>query len=127
MITASKISQALRESLFSDEEAANKDFVEQHVVKVEGIIRNYGFHKEKLETHRDVIVEAVKQLDPNFINNGYTFLNLPFDKDGNQWGEQTNAEELYVMAAGLGIAEFCLPRDMWAILPGAVPYVNFKI
>jgi len=35
-------------------------------------------------------------------------------------------EELYFLAASIGLAEFNMPRDYWHALPGGMPYVVFN-
>jgi hypothetical protein len=32
-------------------------------------------------------------------------------------------EALVALGVGLGMAQFQMPREMWSVLPGGVPYV----
>jgi hypothetical protein len=53
-------------------------------------------------------------------------LQIPFDKNDKQWGEHKEAEELYVLASGLGMAEPVVKnRGLWDMFPGRVPYIVF--
>lgn len=98
-------------------------------IKVEGIINTYAFNKEKLEDHRPEIVSWIEQLPNEFLidgGGGWSFLNLCMRKDGVQWtGLHWVQEQFMCMAIGLGLAQIQLPREMWVILPGSVPYVVF--
>lgn len=114
------VENTFRECLFKDGEETTG------CVKVEGLVRNFGFHPQRLEEHRNLIVSLLEQLPPEF-KQGYTFLNICMTKDGNQWtGEQTVCELLVCMAIGLKLMEYCMPRELWPILPGGVPYVIVK-
>lgn len=124
VVNASNMSElvrtAFRESLFKEGEDTTS------CVKVEGLVRNFGFHPQRLEEHRELVVTLLEQLPPEF-KQGYTFLNICMTKDGEQWtGEQPVCELLVCMAIGLKLMEYCMPRDLWFILPGGVPYVMVK-
>ena len=123
-LTSSNVNKIFMDSLYTEaEQKAGID--ESKAVKVEGIVTNVGFNPERLLSHLKEVRELVDQLPEEFLNNGWSFLNLPTTRTGEQWGEQRNAEQLYLLAAGLGIATFLLPREMWKVLPGSVPYINF--
>ena len=48
-------------------------------------------------------------------------------KDGAQWtGFQLRMEQLMVMAIGLDIMAYLMPKEMWKVLPGGVPYIIVK-
>lgn len=96
-------------------------------IKVEGIVTNFVLMADKVENHAQEIKEMLDQLQPEFNidgGGGYTFLNMPFDRFGKQWGEQLNAQELMVLGIASGWASYLIPkRDMWRAFPGGVPYV----
>ncbi len=120
MIKFDEIEEALKDSFADSEENPN-------LIKVEATINVYGLDKEKLETHREFVIETLKQLPPEFMKTtggGWSLMNMVADKDGNQWGEQYMADALYVLANGLGLAAFTLPRAMWEALPGGMPYIT---
>lgn len=124
MISAKEIRDIATECFFKKEEMENGKPVVDPVI-VEGIVRNYGFHPDRLKAKALRLKEIIQELNPSFYE-GWSFLNLPFDKDGAQWGEQPDAEMLYCLCAGNDLAKYCFSRDMWDALPGGVPYIIFN-
>lgn len=119
MIDYSKVQSAIRDSLAGTEDNPN-------LIKVEGVMRTFGLDSTKLEKHRPDVVDWLSQLDDSFMRSrggGMSLMNMVADKEGSLWAEQYGADELFVLASGLGLAEYLLPRDMWAILPGSMPYI----
>lgn len=96
------------------------------MIAVEGIVHKYGFHPERLQEQKKTIKALVAELPAQF-KEGWSFLNLCMTKDNREWtGVQLRMEQLMVMAIGLDIMAYCMPREMWQILPGGVPYVIVK-
>ena len=127
MTTAEKVNLIFLDSLFKPEELIDEkppiDFIE-----VSGVTQIFGFHPTRLESHRSEILEILNLMPDAFHKDrggGYTFLNLCEDKNGVLWAEHLNMEQLVALAIGLKVGEFCLPRDLWAALPGGLPYVSF--
>jgi len=49
------------------------------------------------------------------------------DKDGNLWtGEHTIVFQLLCMGIAIDKMQILLPKEMWAMFPGCVPYVCVK-
>jgi len=95
-------------------------------VKVEGLTSMFGLHPQRLEEKRELVLALLAELPAEF-KEGWTFLNLCTTKDGEQWTDMHRiCEQLVVMAIGLGLMEYCIPREMWKILPGGVPYLIIK-
>lgn len=93
---------------------------------IDGIVRNFVFHPGRVAECRDTIREMLDQL-PDDYKDGYTFLNLCNDKHGTLWtGLQRTMEALVVLAIAADLMEYCMPRFMWAVLPGGMPYVKIK-
>lgn len=95
-------------------------------IMVEGITRTFGFKADKIEEHVSEIKALLDELQPEFheeIGGGYTFMSMPFDKNGTQWGEQINAQELMVLGIAAGWAKYLMPRPLWVAFPGGVPYI----
>lgn len=129
MIDPQIISTIMKDCLFKNEELPSDGSVPPNAKTVKGIVRTFGFHPERLENHRQEVLAIIEEIPQAFLEDsggGWTFMNLPMDKNENQWGEQTNAEDLLVLAIGLGLADYLLPRDMWSSLPGSMPYVVFR-
>ena len=124
IITATNMSELVSKSfmdcLFKEGEDTS------NYVKVEGIINNFGLHPQRLEEKRELVTALLAELPIEF-KKGYTFLNICTNKNGELWtGDQRVCEQLIVMAIGLDLMSYCLPREMWAILPGGVPYIIVK-
>ena len=93
----------------------------------EGVVKNFVFDKRKIEEHREEIKEYLSQLpDEFFEETGSCFIQMPFDKGGNQWGEQIHAEMLMALGRAAGYIWYT-PRMMWPFSFG-VPMViiNFE-
>lgn len=122
-LTTDAVRKILLDSLFKENEDHSKS------ITAEGITATFHFHPERLESHRVEVLSLLKELPIEFMEKtggGMTFLNGCIDKNGSQWGEQMNVQELMVLGIGLGLAEYCLPRDMWSVLPGGMPYFMVK-
>ena len=95
-------------------------------VKVEGITNMFGLHPQRLEEKRELVTAILAEL-PEEFKEGWTILNLCTTNDGEQWtGLQQICEQLVVMAIGLGLMKYLMPREMWMFLPGGVPYILIK-
>jgi len=101
---------------------------EEGAQKVEGLVHGFGFNPDKIKQHREEIKELLDQMPLEFHpagvggGGGYTFLNLPFTRDGEQWGEQRDAEALLCLGIAAGMATILVPRSVWNMFPGGVPY-----
>ena len=115
---ASRVNEVFMDCLFRDGEDTTN-----HIV-AEGIMSTYGFHPERLETHRNDIKELLERL-PDEFKEGWSFLNACNDRDGEQWtGLHTTMEQLVVLGIALGFASYLMPRDLWSVMPGGMPYFN---
>lgn len=112
----------LKENEIDEDTQQPKDGVS--IIKAEGITRNFGLHEGRVLEHKDEIHAMLEELNPLF-KEGYTFLQMPFDKNDRQWGEQPTAQELLVMGMAIGELKYCFPREMWMVLPGSVPYIVY--
>lgn len=99
-------------------------------VESEGVVVNVGFHPERLTGNSEVIKGLIREIvqEPFYkgAGGGYTFAELPFDREGEQWGEQRDAEQLFLLAQALKLAAFCAPRAWWGMLPYGLPYIVFE-
>jgi hypothetical protein len=138
MIDAEAISAIIKDSLYTSEElislVGTAEVPPPGALFGEAVMRKFSFHPDRLEKHRDEVVAIIEQLNTNFLaedqggTGGWSFLNLAFDKDGIQWGEHVNCDELIAVASALGLAVFPLPqREIWKALPGGMPYVTFRL
>jgi len=116
-LTAKKVNDVFLSCLYKDGETI-KEFI-----PVEGITMNVGFNPEKIKEYTSTIRELLDEL-PKTFNEGITFLNMCMTKDGEQWGDHPNMQELMLLGIATGMLIYPLPKEMWGILPGSVPYVQ---
>ncbi len=119
-LTSENVSTVFMDCLFQDGEDTDNH------VKAEGIRSTVGLHPERLESHRDTVAAMLACLPDEFHANkggGWSFLNVCMDKDGHQWGEHQNMEQLFQLGIALDLAKWQMPREMWWTLPGGMPYV----
>lgn len=134
---AERVVALMREVLYRAEEVPTGE-VPADAVKVEGIVRTFALHPNRLLAKKQEILALVHEIVPDVYlrapdgkkregyGEGSTFLNFCLDRDGGQWGDHPVMESLYCLAAAIGKAGFCLPRDFWHSLPGGVPYIWFE-
>lgn len=90
-----------------------------------GITISAGFHPVRLDGHRAEITAMLFELPEQFMSSnggGWSFLNACHDKNGVQWGEHINMQELFLLGLGIGKVKCLLLRDMWHAMPGGMPY-----
>lgn len=118
---AKLVEETFIKSLFKEGEDATEE-----MITVDGVAHKYAFNAERLKEQKETVEALVAELPAEF-KEGWTFINLCMTKDGGQWtGFQLRSEQLMVMAIALELMEYCLPKEMWQILPGRVPYVIVK-
>jgi len=125
LIETGELETTIMDCLYWDGEIDNGQ-VPEGAILVEGIVNKFGFHSERLESHRQQISDWLVALPHQFHKlggGGWTFLNACTQENGVQWtGEHFRMEQLFCLGIGLGLVKCQLPRDMWSILPGGVPY-----
>lgn len=135
MIDVTEVEQAIKDSLYKETEIAlvetDEDGAPVDAVRVKGIVHDYGFHPRRLEEQREKVIGWLEQLPLTFRTTaeggGCSFLNMPTLEDGTLWGEQPDAGNLMCLGIGLGLVKIQLPREMWSVLPGGVPYLEIKL
>lgn len=104
-----------------------RDEPHDDAIIVEGIVTHMGFHPERIAKNTDKISELLAELPTEFHakgGGGWTFLNACNDKHGIQWtGLHREMELLFCLGIAAGKAKWMLPRDMWEVMPGGMPYV----
>lgn len=123
-LTAPKVMAILVDCLFNENEN-DKDKPPENAVIVKGLVRSFGFHPGRLESHRDEVKELLAELPDNFQEDkggGWSFLNACMTKDGEQWGEHIDMEALFCLGIGLGLAKWQM-LAMKEVMPGGMPYV----
>jgi len=122
-LTADNVEKIFMDCLFTKDEDPSA------AVKVEGIVSNFGFHPDRLKSHEEDIYSMLKELPKEFQKDGgdggWSFLNACNDKDGGQWtGLHQKMEQLFVLGIAIGKARWCMPKNMWKMFPGGMPYVT---
>jgi hypothetical protein len=128
MLDARLIEEVLRDCLFKDEELVD-GVPTVPPIKVEGIVRTFGFHPDRIEKHKATILGWIDDVPRVFLKEhggGMSFLQLCHDRSDELWGQHKDMEELFVLCRAIGHAGFCLPPHMWGALPGGMPYVWFS-
>lgn len=129
LISADRVEELVRDCLFTEAEMPGAEPPEPHVY-VEGIVNPYAFHPDRLESHRGEVAAMLLALPEPFqqsTGGGWSFLNACQDRNDVQWtGLHQTMGHLFAMGMGLGLAEFQMPRDLWAVLPGGMPYIVVK-
>ena len=102
-----------------------------NAVKVHGVMMNVGFHPQRLEENRFKITELLLQCHENFMESseakGYSFLAFCEDKNGEQWtGLHAVCDNLICLGLAIEKVVFLLPREVWQMLPGGMPYIQIK-
>lgn len=120
---AQRVSELFRECLFEDDEARDD------AVLAEGVTINAGFHPARLAAARERLVALLREIvTDDFLvqGRGASLLALCEARDGQQWGEQRNCQELLLLALASGLATYTFPRLLWGGLLGGVPWVQFR-
>ncbi len=98
---------------------------------VQGIERTEDFHAGRLDENRQAIIDLLNELPEQFHKRGgggWTFLNACNDKNGRQWtGFHYEMEMLFMLGMAAGYVSELMPRDLWQILPGGMPYYMIDI
>ena len=119
-LTSKNVESVFMDCLFKDGEDTSNPATAQ------GIVSSFGFNKERLNDHLDNIAEMLSQLPKEFQSGsggGMSFLNACNNSDGEQWtGLHSVMEQLFALGMASSKVKCLLPRDMWKVLPGGMPY-----
>lgn len=120
-LTSENVETVFMSCLFKDKEDTSKH------IKAEGITSTIGFHPERLESQRENVKSMLGFLPEAFHKNsggGWSFLNACNDKNGKQWTDlHQRMDQLFQLAIGLELAKYLMPRKIWSVLPGGMPYI----
>ena len=123
-LTSSNVEATFMDCLFNDGEDT------EGYIKVEGMITNVGFHPIRLEGHKQDIIDMLSELPDQFKQSGgggWSFLNACNDNQGNQWTDlHRTMEQLFLLGLAIDKVVCQMPRELWSVLPGGVPYYMVK-
>jgi hypothetical protein len=91
---------------------------------IRGVRRVFCFHPIRLSEHKADIELLLRELAAEFLEGGGTVPTMCFDRHGEQWGEEVDAEVLCALAIATEQGEWVLPRERWSELSHG-PYVVF--
>ena len=128
MISSARIESMICDCLFTDAEMPTADSpVPEGTILVEGIVAKFGFHPERLASHRVEVAAMLDELPDSFHYRdgegvGESFLRGCMTQAGEQWTDvHRSVEGLFVLGLGLGLVVYVLPRLLWPAMPGGLP------
>lgn len=97
---------------------------------IPGIMRSFVYIPAKIEEHHLMIKqllnelpEAFRSVDQEHGAGGASFLDMLFDRHGNQWtGLHEMQESLMCLGMAAGYVNLPAARNLWDVLPGGMPY-----
>lgn len=123
VLSTNRVRKIILDCVFRDGEP-HDNCVEGHAV-----MTRLGFHSERLASHKEEIGLMLAELPAEFMQSsggGMSFLNACIDRHGNHWAEHRTIDELLCLGLATDQVAFCLPREIWAVLPGGMPYFVVK-
>ena len=95
-------------------------------VAAAGVVHATLLHRGRLSGHSGEVRAMLGELPEQFhagTGDGWSFLNACYDRHGEQWtGLHATMERLFQLGEGLGLVKSLLPRELWGVLPGGMPY-----
>lgn len=129
MINAEEVQEIFFNCMWSDKqiETLGEEYLLNNSLVFEGLTIKAAFNPERIEYHAKRITEILGELNPQFFpegGGGSSFLQLPFTKDDEQWGEHRNAEQLMLLGMAIYKVKYALSdRKMWVAFAGHMPYL----
>jgi len=124
-LTSAGVTDVVMECLYDDPSIDSEEKLPVDAIKVDAIVRRFAFDPIKVAANKVRIRGLLAELPTQFFKDsggGWSFLNGCVDKHGNQWGEQKAVAELFALGQAAGFVTCLMPREIWGLLPGGVPY-----
>lgn len=119
ILTPKKVENIFTECLAKTEDDPN-------AIACEGVCHTFAFDKSKIEENDEKINAMLHELPKEFMpetGGGMSFLAACNDKNGDMWtGDHFTMEKLFALGMAAELVNVLLPREMWAALPGGMPY-----
>lgn len=126
-----RLDPAQVEATFKDCLFETAEEAQEHGIVVEGIVFDAMLNPAKLDEHRELITQMLMELPDQFrksIGGGWSFLNACEDRHGNLWtGLHQTMSMLFILGIGIDLVTCTLPKNMWPILPGGMPYYRIEV
>lgn len=131
-LTSENVDTIIRDCLFTSAEVAGfgEGELPKDAIAVNGIVIKIALHSGRVEKHKDEILSMLYELPDVFFKNhggGMSFLSMCNKANGEQWGEHPSMEALCILGIAAGFINKFLPREIWAMMPGGVPYVCINV
>lgn len=121
VLTAEKVNQLYDECSLVENEVKDDEPVVDFVLG-EGVRSITVFSAERIENNKEKIAELFDEFAG--IDAGISFLTMCVDQYDRQWtGLHSTVDLLVQLGIASGVVEYTLPREMWDIFPGSMPYV----
>lgn len=132
VLTSKRVDELVTACMFTENEIKTLPR-ETPAVAAPGIIHTLVFVPDRVEQHQEEIRDMLYELDDNYrmpdedhpnYGGGWSFLNMCLTKDGVQWtGMHWQQEKLMQLGIAAGWATMPMPKQVWHLLPGQMPYV----
>ena len=124
-LNSENVAKLFSSCLFDDEYTGENQPSKEYWAEGGGVVRQFVFDIRKIKNHKEDIKSLLDQLPNSFKDNmiGDSFIMMPFTKNGYQWGEQRNAEQLMTLGVASGYLQVS-PRKVWMCTHG-VPYIRY--
>ena len=121
ILTADVVKELYSDCTLREDEIKNEEPIVDFVLG-EGVGSTSVFSAERIEKNKGTIALLFDELGQ--IDEGISFLVMCNDKYDRQWtGFHSIVDGLVQLGIASGVVQYTLPRDMWDILPGGMPYV----
>lgn len=121
VLTVDKVNELYSECSLVEAEVKNDEPTVDFVLG-EGVVSVSVFSAERIEKNKETIASLFDELAG--IDEGISFLTMCNDQYDRQWtGMHFMVDRLLQLGMASGVVEYTLPRDLWNILPGGMPYV----
>lgn len=91
----------------------------------------FALHPGRLKQYNTEIEDLLRQLPEPFFaekGGGWSFLNMCMRRNGTQWTSlHSEQEKLLILGLASKKMAYALPRQLWAGLPGGMPYIRIEI
>lgn len=118
-LTAENVENTFKACLAENEESDG--------IIIDGVAIRAKFNQTLLAEHKQAIADMLKQLPNEFQadgGGGWSFLNMCVDANGNQWTDfHRTMDMLVTLGVATDMVQFLMPREMWKMLPGGMPYI----
>jgi len=125
-LTVVRVEEIFKDCLFRKDEI-KKGIPVVDPLMVDGIKGKFGFHPDRIKFNEKDINQLLAELPTKFLD-GCSFLEMCMDRQNNQWtGEHLKMEQLVCLGIAIGAISYCLPRDMWNVFPGGMPFIKLRL